>query len=88
MKERLAALEKIAQEKKKKEMAAIAAYQEERKKAPVASVKTATYVGKAYDWVPPPPKGGKQIPKPASGSVKTYAISSGESPWMMSIPGF
>ena len=87
MKERLAALEKIAQEKKQKEMAAIQAYQEKSKKGQAASAKTATFVGKAYDWVPPPPKDGKQIPKPASGSVKIYAISSGESPWMMNVIG-
>jgi len=45
------------------------------------------YVGKAYDYVPPPPKGTSSIPAPPKSSVKTFNISSGECPWMMELPG-
>jgi len=83
MKERLAALERIAAEKKQKEMQAIAAHkanQEESKSAPKVNT---NYVGKAFDYCPPPPKATPSIPAPPKSGVKTFPISSGECPWMM-----
>jgi len=88
MKERLAALERIAAEKKKREMQAIAdhkAAMEEKKTAPKSN--NAAFVGKAFDYVPPPPKGAATIQPPPKGNVKTFKISTGECPWMMSLPG-
>lgn len=88
MKERLAALERIAAEKKKREAQAIADYkasQEETKTAPKKA--PANYVGKAFDYVPPPPKGVPAIPPPPKGGAKVFPIKTGECPWMMDLPG-
>lgn len=86
MKERIAALEKIAAEKKKREQEAIA---ERKAKTPstAAQAKPQPYTAKPSGYVPPPPKGGVQIPAPTESNVKTFAVSTGDSPWMMTIPG-
>jgi len=88
MKDRIANLERIAAEKKKREAQAIADYkagQEETKSAPKKV--SANFVGKAYDYVPPAPKSTPSIPAPPKGGVKTFAIKTGECPWMMDLPG-
>jgi len=88
MKDRQAALERIAAEKKKREAQAIADYkasQEETKSAPKKV--SSNFVGKAYDYVPPAPKSTPSIPAPPKAAVKTFAIKTGECPWMMDLPG-
>ena len=43
---------------------------------------------KPSGYVPPPPKSTVSIPKPpVNANAKTYNVSNGKAPWMMSLPG-
>lgn len=58
MKERLAALEKIAEEKKKREQQAIAEAKANKAKGVTPQKKMQVSAAKKRDYVPPPPKDG------------------------------
>ena len=87
MKERLAALEKIALEKKKREQEAVAEAKANKAKVNAPSKNAQAAAGKKTAYVPPPPKDGVQLPVPHGDAVRTFPISTGDSPWMLSIPG-
>ena len=87
MKERIAAIERIAAEKKKREMEAA---QEEKKGGETTAKPRAVAISfKPSGYVPPAPKAARQIqaPQSANCSVKTFPVSDAKAPWMMELPG-
>ena len=42
---------------------------------------------KPTGYVPPPPKGSLNTPKPPKPNVKSFPVSNGKAPWMMQLPG-
>ena len=68
----MAALEREAAERKKREMEAA---KEEKKGGEVAKPRAAAILFKPSGYVPPAPTAAKQIPKPPGADAKTFTTS-------------